>query len=75
MTTTSNDYIIREQDSLFVVASTISGETISATFATRELAWQCIQQIRALPENEQRAIVAGRRVAPGCDWLVERTRP
>lgn len=54
----------------FYVVDQLSGEVVSPPFATREAAWQLMQELDALPAEEQRLIRAGKRPAPGCEFLV-----
>lgn len=56
------------------VVDTISGEPVSAVFDSRDQALACLDACESLPRDEQRKLRAGKRPAPGCDWLIPMAR-
>jgi hypothetical protein len=67
-----SDYRIERGGGYYVV-DRLSGEAVSPPLATREAAWLLAQQIAGLPAAERALLRAGKRVAPGCEFLIHRS--
>lgn len=69
----SGDYRIEENGAFYVI-DTLSGESVSPPMRTRESAFDLKAKIEALPASERARLRAGKRPAPGCDWLIPGAR-
>lgn len=54
----------------YYVRGALSGETCSPPYTDRGATIAKAEEIEALPADERAAVLAGRRPAPGCVWLV-----
>jgi hypothetical protein len=52
------------------VCCSLTGDTVSPPYTDRGVALTKAREIEALPEDERRLVLAGRKPAPGCDWLI-----
>lgn len=52
------------------VCCALTGDAVSPPYTDRGEALAKAREIEALPTDERRLVLAGRKPAPGCDWLI-----